>query len=348
MAGTCPSGKCVCDAGWAGDSCEFLNMGRSWRCGEAALCLPDDGSEMDAIATWGGNVVKDDDGSYHMFAAMMSHDCPLKDWLTNSVVVHATSSNMAGPFAPQDVALGPTASAGWDDLAQHNPTVARAPDGTYLLFYMGTTAANTTHVDCSNSTAGGGQPVPLVECVQGSAQNPPVCNQRVGLATSQSPTGPWARRAEPILLPGPAGEWDDLFTTNPTVHVFTNGSVLLVYKARSFASQGAMLTGTAFAEHWSGPYVRSSPSKPINTSLACEDASVYYSEAMHVFRLLLHCNCNYQSLWSLDGVHWNQTTSQVPWCNLTYTDGTTEQVQRRERPQWILDDSGKPVYLMNG
>jgi hypothetical protein len=46
-----------------------------------------------------------------------------------------------------------------------------------------------------------------------------------------------------------------------------NGSVLLVYKARSMADFGVMRTGVAFAEHRSGPYKRmESPSHPIDVT----------------------------------------------------------------------------------
>ena len=85
---------------------------------------------------------------------------------------------------------------------------------------------------------------------------------------------PWSRPAVPLIDAGPAGEWDDLFTCNPTPHVFPNGSVLLLYKARSSKDPTVMNTGVAFAEHYSGVFKRHSP-RPIDVSGHCEDAGIY-------------------------------------------------------------------------
>ena len=99
------------------------------------------------------------------------------------------------------------------------------------------------------------------------------CNQRIGLATSIDPNGPFTRLDTPILQPGPVPSWDDQFTTNPTPHVFPNGSVLLLYKARSKENYNVMSTGVAFAQHWSGPYERMS-AHPIQVPGTCEDAGM--------------------------------------------------------------------------
>lgn len=106
-----------------------------------------------------------------------------------------------------------------DYKTQHNPAAQRDPvSGTFLLYYMGSTDNGT------DSTGGG-------KCATRPEQQT-LCNQRVGLAKSASPAGPWIRGDKPIVEPGPAGAWDSQFTTNPTPLLLSNGSVLLVYKAR--------------------------------------------------------------------------------------------------------------------
>jgi len=177
--------------------------------------------------------------------------------------------------------------------------------------------------------------------------NTTTCSQRVGLATSKHPNGPWARLDQPILGAGPRGAWDDQFTTNPTPYVFPNGSALLIYKARSRESMGVMSTGVAFAKHWSGPYERAT-NHPIDVAPECEDAGVYFSSKMRVFRIVLHCGCNYQSVWSTDGINWRRTAAPQPWCNVKYSDGTSERMTRRERPKWIIDKTGNPAALLTG
>ena len=340
-AGRCTVGRfgsrvCFCDTGWWGQHCEEIKFGVSERCGSGGMCLQ---GEQGFTSTWGGEAVQADDESWHLFAAGFAQNSNLSSWLQQSRVLHGHSSHgPQGPYSFVDVTLGSRSLSYWDGLTQHNPAVQRAADGTYLLFYMGSTQSP------SAANVSGG----VRACALHPRQNVSVCRQRIGLATAQSPAGPWLRKAEPILDVGPAGAWDGLFTTNPTPHAFANGSVLLIYKARSVEDPSKMFTGAAFAEHYLGPYTRLS-ARPINVSTTCEDAGIYYSSLVKVFRMVLHCGCSYQYLWSLDGVNWERTTPSVPWCNITYADGSTELLQRRERPKWVIDPrTGYPVAMLNG
>ena len=109
-----------------------------------------------------------------------------------------------------------------------------------------------------------------------------------------------------------------------------------------------MSTGAAFAKHWSGPYERM-VSAPIAIPGTCDDAGIYYSKEMQVFRMILHCGCAYQSVWSLDGIDWHRTAPLVPWCNVSLHSGRFELLKRRERPKWLIDsESGIPVGLLTG
>jgi hypothetical protein len=322
MAGRCKGaeltkrGTCSCDAGWKGEHCELINFGKAYKCGAGGLCENHTQASTTGAfkfatnftSSWGGEAVRgDNDTDWHIYAASFDNDGTLSRWLSNSRVVHGVSSSPEGPYKLSDIALGPLPKTSeWDSLTQHNPAVQRDPvSGTYLLYYMGST-------NNSSKTKGGGR------CASDPGHQS-LCNQRVGLATSESPYGPWTRRTMPIIDSGPPGEWDDQFTTNPTPHVFANGSVLLVYKARSMADFNNMRTGVAFAEHWSGPYTRmGSPPHPIDVSGGCEDAGIYYSTDMQVYRMVLHCGCNYQAVWSIDGINWNRTAPSVPWCDVEY------------------------------
>ena len=79
------------------------------------------------LSSWGGNFVHNPkDGLYHLFAAAMGRSCSLGAWTTNSFVIHATSSNVTGPFAYRDTAL-----PRW----HHNPQAVLAADGTW--YYLG-------------------------------------------------------------------------------------------------------------------------------------------------------------------------------------------------------------------
>ena len=74
-------------------------------------------------SSWGGSVLRGDDGTYHMWASEMVHNTGILVWMSNSRVRHAVSrTGPFGPYEPQDIAFG---------LWGHEPTVARAPTGEY-------------------------------------------------------------------------------------------------------------------------------------------------------------------------------------------------------------------------
>ena len=85
-------------------------------------------------------------------------------------------------------------------LNEHNPDAKRDPkSGLYLIYYMGSSCKDPTSCPTSGKSSSGDN----LEF-----------NQRVGMAWSHSPYGPWTR-SDPIVNPGAAGKWDDGFTTNP-------------------------------------------------------------------------------------------------------------------------------------
>ena len=283
----------------------------------------------------------------------------------------------------KDVALGPTSQTGgggaWDAVTQHNPAAQRDPvTGMYLIYYMGSTTtsnassaavfpSSTTTSNASSAAVfpssptlesdnDGGADFEGVWGENKCADNPgskTLCMQRIGLAWSASPNGPWTRSKQPIVPPGAPGAWDDLFTCNPTPHVFPNGSVLLLYKVRSNENFGTMSTGVAYADHWSGPYKKIGD-KPIDVSGGCEDAGIYQANPVldgkpSIFHIIFHCGCNYQAAWSVDGINWERTTPSVPFCNVTFSDGSSAQLSTRQRPKWLVDPrTGNPTHLITG
>ena len=98
--------------------------------------------------------------------------------------------------------------------------------------------------------------------------------------------------------------------------------MLLLYKGRSREDYGKMSTGVAFCDHFAGPCRKlGGPIAGIPGS--CEDAGIYQSPSSGVFRIVLHCGCNYLTVYSLDGVDWTVTKAgSIPWCNVRWSDGT--------------------------
>ena len=57
--------------------------------------------------TWGGSVIKGDDGTYHMFVMHLVDHCGIQCYQTNGQVLHATASQPEGPFDVKGVAITP-------------------------------------------------------------------------------------------------------------------------------------------------------------------------------------------------------------------------------------------------
>jgi hypothetical protein len=196
------------------------------------------GFQMDGYWVWGMSVIRGDDGLYHGFASRWPRTVPFSpNWVTNSEIVHATAERPEGPYNFQSVVFERRGKAYWDGEMTHNPTIHKSGD-TYLLFYIGTTYDF---------------PFPD-DTVDFQLSRIARANQRIGMATSSSPWGPWERPDDPVLQPRP-GKWDALITVNPAPCVKPDGSILLVYK--STASQtGLLKLGVAGTDHYTQPFER--------------------------------------------------------------------------------------------
>lgn len=298
------------------------------------------GFAMDDYWVWCGSVIRGEDALYHMFASRWPHRLAFTPhWLTNSEVVRATSKTPEGPYAFQEVVLPARGREYWDGRMTHNPTIHKS-GSTYLLYYTGTTYDGETPT--AERPERGRTPVVL----QARA------NQRIGLATSKSLTGPWKRRDEPVLPPRP-GKWDAMMTTNAAPCVLNDGAVLLVYKA--VANQTDLLRlGIAKAGRYDKPYERLKD-EPIfrfdKTGDHVEDAYVWRSAKS--FELVMKDMRGGISgergagihATSRDGINW--IVSQPPLAysrTVLWGDGQTRRQGSLERPQ-VLIQNGHPTHL---
>ena len=88
--------------------------------------LVDNGIEDSFWSYWGGNIVRGDDGLWHLFVAawLEASEKGHMEW-GNSWVVHATSTTSHGPFRPRQI-VG----------RGHNPEIYRTDDGTWVLYVI--------------------------------------------------------------------------------------------------------------------------------------------------------------------------------------------------------------------
>ena len=135
LAGDCVAGRCRCDGWTHGDHCEQLNL------------LPVDAERLgyrnaSGYNSWGGASVAFG-GRHYLFASQMGGKCPLLGhWATVSEIVRLAGDGPDGPFSKVDAVVLPSFA--------HNVKPVQAPDGTWLLFFIG--GANNRSDTCENAT----------------------------------------------------------------------------------------------------------------------------------------------------------------------------------------------------
>lgn len=299
------------------------------------------GFAMDKRWVWCGSPIRDEEGRYHLFASSWTKGLPFWPcWVTSSEVVRASSDAPAGPYRFEEVVLPPRDKSFWDGRMTHNPTIHRAPDGTYLLFYTGTT------YDAPAPTPGDYGQWGDDRAAMARA------NQRIGLATAPAVTGPWTRREAPVLGPRP-GQWDGLMTTNPAPCVLPDGSILLVYK--STGNQTDLLRiGVAKARSYDAPFERLDD-KPIltfdDTGDHVEDPFVWHDGVR--FQLIMKdmeggiCGEPMGGIhaFSDDGTTWHIADPPKAYSRtIEWDDAATTTQSHFERPQLLIED-GVPTHL---
>jgi alpha-L-fucosidase len=86
----------------------------------------DNGIEDDIRSYWGGNILKGDDGLYHLFVCGWPENSPKGHHMwPQSTVYHTVCKNTVGPFIIRDT-IGPG----------HNPEIFRTKNGQYALYVI--------------------------------------------------------------------------------------------------------------------------------------------------------------------------------------------------------------------
>ena len=125
LNGDCVAGQCRCDAYFSGSAnCSVMSFAKVEK---AAGKAP--GYYNSTEASWGGFPILNDGKWNHIHAQMKNH-CPLGSWTSNSIVARSVSvsGKPEGPYAFAEELLPPFA---------HNPTIRKAEDGTFVIFFIG-------------------------------------------------------------------------------------------------------------------------------------------------------------------------------------------------------------------
>jgi predicted GH43/DUF377 family glycosyl hydrolase len=286
---------------------------------------------------WCGTMVKGADNKYHLYYSRWKKEFGFMAWVTHSEVAHAVADSPMGPYKFHDLALAPRGEKFWDGHCTHNPTVHRFGN-KYYIYYMGNRG------DGKNIKNG----------LNWTHRN----NQRIGVAVSKSPNGPWVRSDKPLIDVSPdSTAHDALATNNPSVLQKADGTYLMVYKAvarrKPLPFGGPVVHMVATSKKPTGPWVKQP--KPVftatATTFAAEDPFIW-REGNRYFAIVKDMGGHFTGagrslamFTSNDGINWAASKNiLVSTLNLKMADGTTKKFEHVERPQLYIEN-GKPRAL---
>eukprot|EP00936_MAST-01D_sp_MAST-1D-sp1_P001499 g1499.t1 len=294
-------GLCACRAAWSGPSCATLELLPATK----GAGLHGIGSNT---SSWGGSVLKGEDGKYHMWASEMINHCGLNLWTTNSHVVHAVADSPGAAYTVADEV--------WPVFA-HEPSVARGPKGEYVMYFV--KGHPKTPWD---------DPAKPCQCSDGSssAECDTSCTWTNGtfMSYATSPAGPWSRPLE--VLPHPLGPVD----SNLAVVIAQNGSLVGLTRKIPGGEQGSeihLLTASDWTDK--ATYKQSADpvfSDKVISNFGLEDPFLY-TDADGNYHAIFHNMLNNDDqktcgshAYSEDGISWTFTgtaySNKVKW-----TDG---------------------------
>jgi len=341
LLGECVNGGCLCDPGWKGE-----------RCGQVDL-LPADrykGYRNDSMSSWGGHSIKIGD-TWHMFASAMSHKCPLKNFATNSMSIHATSKSPEGPYQFEDIPL---------PEFHHSTTIMRVNETTLALFTIGKTTHGQNVHDCETNSSN-------VADDHNVGDLGPHDHMSVSLSNS-GPDGPWEERFIYHTNLSDLGAWNCNWS-NPSPLLFENGTVLMMYRGETCPKDPGCKNdtidvcnsqGIAIADSIDGPF--RDRQGQISELTGNEDAVFFRTK--RGFAAMFHsknaCGRDPEGYLSCGSLAyskdtWNWSMNSEPSYNHTVQwrepngSVTEDMFLSRQRPKLIFAEDGiTPLYLTNG
>jgi hypothetical protein len=296
--------------------------------------LTEDGIFRDSLYyNWGGSIIKDKKGQYHLFYSRWKREYTFNGWLTFSEIAHAVSDNATGPWKYKETVLKGRGNGYWDAVTAHNPKI-KYFDGKYYLYYISTNLgdkkfSNQDLVDLSTAS--------LKDKNRGMLRK----NQRTGVAISNSLDGPWERIDKALIEPsGPIAT----ITVNPAISKGKDRKYYLIIKGDK-PNEIKFIRNQAIAvsNHPTGPFTIQP--NPVIGNLDTEDVSMWYDEKQDIFYAIFHAHTYIGLMTSADGLNWKKAANyKVTDKKILLEDGTVFKPGRMERP-FVYVENNEPSVL---
>jgi hypothetical protein len=280
---------------------------------------------------WGMAVIKWSDGKYHGYYARWPEHLGHNAWLTDCEIAHAVADKPEGPFEFVNVVLKSRNSDGWDVINSHNPAICIA-DGRICLYYI------------SNDLKGKFDNMNILSDEERKEHwNTFRNSQRIGVAISKHPEGPFNRADKPVVEPD-----DKLFkniAVNPAV-TYVDGKFVMIIKGDEVGRNGwyrIQLVGHSFKPE--GPF--KFQDKPVYDKVETEDAGIWYDNQNEKFYMTCHVmgQLDLALFSSPDGYDWKIHDNLFSKKEIKLNDGTIWKPDRMERPFILTDENGRPTCL---
>ncbi len=160
--------------------------------------IPESGFEMPGYSIWGSTLIKDENGTYCMFASRC--DDFFVNHMANAEIVLATTDDLNKPFEFEQVIISHRDAEFWDGEAAFNPSIIRHKD-KFVLFYCGR-------------------------------------NGKIGYALSDSAHGPFVRSEKPLDIPFPAYNPSAIVDRDGLIHLFVRDEKKKVYLFEATSPDG--------------------------------------------------------------------------------------------------------------
>ncbi|KAF2819800.1 hypothetical protein CC86DRAFT_449825 [Ophiobolus disseminans] len=324
LNGICVVSTCICDASWFGDDCGRLDLEPATRGTGYNYTTYTDPSYYNTRgnSSWGGQIIHDpqDPALFHLLVDQFAHGCGLSGWRPTSFVARAESRT--GPQGPYHWVQNVTGSF------RHNTYVHWSPfDQKYLLWTIG--------VDVPDPKS----------CKSVSKENWP---NNISVSAAQDIKGPWTPFHITINGTNPA-PWPLYSPENQTSKITLIAEDLRIFTAERWDAKYSLINSASWN---TSDYSRT----------WAEDPFVWRDKRGH-WHALAH--------WMIDivekngtkyprvGAHMYARTLEGEWTfklqeafnsTVTFTDGSVETFNRRERPKLFFSDDGEltPLYLVSG
>jgi len=303
------------------------------------------GFAMEDYWVWCGSVMKDEQGKYQLFASRWPKKFPFHPtWMVASEIVRAEAEKPEGPYEFKEVVLPARGPQYWDGRSTHNPSITKYGN-KYVLFYMG-----STHPFDDPS---GAEQLGLNSVYATVGRS----NKRIGIATADALTGPWTRYDDPILNTKP-NTFYSFLTSNPAPLIRKDGSVLLIFKGRSYGQkypfQSKQRIGIAYAKSIQDTFSVLNHNLPLFSDQEYsefEDPFLWEDEkGLHLLMKDMSSKMTGEHhagvlFHSSDGIHWEMDKDRKAYSRtLTFEDDKKIIMGQLERP-FVLFEKGKPVCM---